>query len=507
MNKILLTTEVLKKGNKKISALYRHLKNKVHLYNLLDSLFFVWCYSRNYTFNLPFPNGFELPPDFPIDGNLFERRYKGVQEFELEFLTREFILHCHTRKTSRSLLHNNEVSILVNHLRFKFGEGISKEVDDSRDILLEFNRFAHRQFKWQNNYNSAVVLRNYKIYSDPKLSKLIHKEFGMSIYQILLIGFFVFQLSGNQFRIKLPIDWQNQLISSEMFESFLNHFSMSIEKAKQEMQETYRRDETILYSYNPLTSKPILTYKNSFICPLHLLLFHQITSGIYYFLVNKRGFQNAFGRSFEKYIGEVLKDVLRKSRIKIYPEQLYGKEHKRSSDWLLIDSESIVFIECKTKRLTFSSKSELNVKDGLENDLKKMASFITQIYKTYIDYSQGKYVNIAFDKTKVLYPLVVTLEPWYISMNIRIIPMLDNLIKAEFEHNQLPVYLLDEHPYQILSCRDFESDIQLMNQLGFKKYFSLNNEEKINLKKEFKFKEIFKGQFKKLFVDDLKKYR
>ena len=45
--------------NKAVFEIYRPLRNLLNGFNTLDSLYVIWGYSRNYTFNYDFPNDIE----------------------------------------------------------------------------------------------------------------------------------------------------------------------------------------------------------------------------------------------------------------------------------------------------------------------------------------------------------------------------------------------------------------------------------------------------------------
>jgi len=151
------------------------------------------------------------------------------------------------------------------------------------------------------------------------------------------------------------------------------------------------------------------------------------------------------------------------------------------------------------------SKSELDIKKGLESDLKKMASFIFQLYKTYIDYSKDKYPQLAFDSSKKFIPLVVTLENWYINLNPSILKILRDFVIENLKANNIDVALIDKFPYHIRSSEDFEKDIQLINSLGILGYFDkvIKNEIYAYIK-NFSYRNPFDGEFEKIFLEPLR---
>lgn len=495
----------MNKTNDFILGLYKPFRNQIRNYYLLDSLYLIWGYSRNFTFNLPFPIDIEKPSDFNPHNNIDHRRYRGIPEFEQEFLFKEFILNCDTVPTKKTLKHKDKLAKLINYLRFSLNDEIDKHYTIKSDFFLEFNRMAHRQFIWQTGYNQNVIFRHYKIYSNAEVAPLIFKKFNLTTWELFILGFFFFRWTGEHFRTKLPFTSKISLLTNDMIETFFKHFSITIEQAKKELKECQEMNENLFYSYNPLLARPILIYQNTFSCPIQLLLFWQITSGIYYSIVKEPGFENAFGNSFQSYIGEVLYKCCNQAKLEIKEEKKYGKEEKRTTDWIVTDDNAVLFIECKTKRMTIVSKSELNIEKGLELDLKKMSLFITQLYKTYLDYREGKYPHLTFDPSKKFIPLVATLEPWYINMNPKILGLLKNFVVENLIANNIDASIIDKFPYHIRSSEDFEKDIQLINSLGILGYFNKIETNELNdYIQDFNYSNVFEGDFEKIFVEPLR---
>ena len=159
-----------------------------------------------------------------------------------------------------------------------------------------------------------------------------------------------------------------------------------------------------------------------------------------------------------------------------------------------------MFIECKTKRITLLSKSELDPAKGLEKDLKKMAEFICQLYKTYHDYVAGLYPQIEFNRTKQFVPLVVTLEEWYIGYHHIISDTLRDYVTSALTDKAIDPAIIDRFPYFTMSCSDFEKNIQVINTYGIRTYFNAIRERNIDdLTNGFTYKVWHKEEFKTLF--------
>lgn len=493
--------------NNQIFFAYKPFRNQLRKYNLIDSIYVIWAFSRNLTFDLPIPNDIEVTREFRFS-SIEERRFNGLPEFELEYLLREIIINCSDIQKKDSLKQRKTLAKTVNYLRKTFSEEVSKhsflKIGKEEDAFLELNRMAHRQFLWQLGYNQNIIFRNFKIYSNKAIEELVMKKLGLTTLEIFILGFCFFKVTADVFSLKLPYKSNVAAISDEKIALFLSHFCIRLDKVKEELKDAQEMNENIFYSYNPLRSKPILIYENRIICPIQLMLFWQITNVLYYSIVNEPGFENGFGNSFQNYVGEVLNKCCTNSLLNIVPEEKYGKEEKRTTDWILFDDKAILFIECKTKRMTVISKGELDITKGLVSDIKKMAKFIIQLYKTYLDYQQNKYPTIKFDKEKKFVPLVLTLENWFINLNPTIIKILNEYVIEEFDKNNLDKSLLAEFPYHIRSSDDFEKDIQIINEIGIFEYFEkITKHELHDYIQKFKYNNIFEDEFEKIIMEPM----
>ena len=380
--------------NQDVFELYRPLRNQLSRFNLLDSLFVIWGYSRNYTFNYEFPRDIEMPQGFnPSEPNLNTRKYRGLFDHEMEFLLKEIIINCDICKTKYSLREVKHFAKLMNYYRSGLSDGISKKYSTVDNILLEYKRIAHSQFKWQLGHNRSDIFKYYQIYTDPILSKIIEAKLNLTVQQLFLIGFLFYMRTGKHFKTQLPLISNVKALTNEMIEIFIKHFSIKLEDAKIELKKFQQINENIFYSFNPLMAKPLLIENNNILCPIPILVFWQITNGIYYSIHSEDEFDSAYGNAFQTYADNVLQKSFTNSKIKIYPEEKYGKPERSTTDIIVTDDESILFIECKTKRMRFDSKYSVE-KEILEKDLKKMAVFVTQVYKTYLDYCENLYPSM-----------------------------------------------------------------------------------------------------------------
>ena len=85
------------------------------------------------------------------------------------------------------------------------------------------------------------------------------------------------------------------------------------------------------------------------------------------------GFSQAFGPSFQNYVGEVLAATTRDSTATFLAEEKYqvGKNRKDSVDWIVEDDTATLFIECKTKKVRYEAKVALTDTVALNEGFRK----------------------------------------------------------------------------------------------------------------------------------------
>ena len=188
---------------------------------------------------------------------------------------------------------------------------------------------------------------------------------------------------------------------------------------------------------------------------------------VFYEICKKPGFDNAFGDAFQRYVGLVIERGTHPENTRFYPEAQYwvGKDSKKIVDWIVDQHGSAIFVEAKTKRLAHQAKVEIINEEILPIELDKLAAMVVQTYKSIFDYKAGYYPHYPFDPSRKIYPVIVTLEDWFL-----IGPKLANKLKADvirrLEQEALPIAIVDEMPYSVCAIHEFEQAIQVMDRAG-----------------------------------------
>jgi hypothetical protein len=451
-----------------IFSVYKPLRNHLRKCSISDSLRLVREYSQNLQFrNSDFSPDIEVAKEY-LDKDIVQK-IRWLSECKLEILAKEIILNSSETITGEKTLRKwNYLVGAVNKIHDLEGE-ISKNYFDVSNVKRELFRMAHTQFPWQiESPNTGLLARYYKIYSYPKLDAILKNTIGLSTKEFYFIGMIVASPFFQNIALSYPPRIEIEGVIQESIDKFLKHFSLDLKSLKSKLRSEQNMNENYFHAFSSLRGYPLIKMdyngKDSLVCPIPTLLFWRMTNGLYYEVVDKENFDKAFGEAFQKHIGECIKASCKNPKIKFYPEESFidGKKRKDTIDWLIEDKDCIIFVECKGKRLTMPSKTELLVGDKFEEDLDKMADFVVQTYKTIRDYTENKYPEYKYQKEKTVCPFVITLEDWHL-FDEKI--LLREKIKEKMLKANIPVKWLNEIPYTICSAQEFEELIQIIQKL------------------------------------------
>lgn len=458
-----------------IYNLYKPLRNYLKQFSLIDSLAVIRAYLQYMQFNI------NLPEDIHTDNSFLQAKSKyerGVYEWRLETLVKEIIINAETTtlsKTFRDWRYFSNALIklcdLENNINIHY-----KNVFEQQ-ILIELFRSSHRQFPWNTHPNTILLNRYYKVFSHPKIDFIIQKHTGLTTKELYIIGLALTGAYLDYFSLSYPPELQILGITQEKIDKFLKHFSTDMESIKKQITNLQSYDYDYAYTLNPLSITPIIRTKiygkDSIIAPVPTLLFKRFTEGIYYEICNDSNFDIPFGRSFQSYIGEVIDKSNTTEKYQCIKESEYyiGRNRKDTIDWFVFDDTANLFIECKTKRLKVASKNKLEDMTVLDKDLDLMADFIVQVYKTIVDYKNDFYLDNK-NNNKTCFPLILTLEDWYVFGDKIIIDTIDEKVKNKLIEKQIDLKITLEEPYTICSSAEFNKLMQIINYIDIKKFMS-----------------------------------
>jgi len=501
----------IKEQDSQVFKLYKPLRNHLRKISLPDSLYVLWAYIQHLQFNNPIPPTIEVLPEIVLTENKISKMFF---EWELETLVREVIINSEESKFAPETLRKwKYFARAINKLKDLENE-ITKKFIDETNILTEFHRIAHREFSWQSRLNQQYIARYFKIFNYTPLDNIIQSVIGLTTQELYLIGMLLFGSYKDNFALFIPptiIDIPE--ITQESLDKIFNHFSCDLDGLKKKLLDEQEINEKFVYAYSSLRKYPIIKMKyqdkDSLVCPLPTLLVWRLTNGIYYEICGKRNFSNKFGKSFQNYVGEVIEKG--NNKVEVYPEKEYldGKDRKDTVDWIIDEGDSAIFIECKTKRITVPAKTEIKSEEELKKDLDFMADFIVQVYKSIGDYFNNKYPSFKFKTNRKIFPLIVTLENWYL-WGDKLLGELKTKVIEKLRATSLPLAWLSEMPYSVCSIQDFEIMVQIMEKVGIKTFIEKKVYDKD--KKKWGFRPFIINKFPKenksvrfLFTDDFDK--
>lgn len=433
--------------------LYKPLRNRLRSLSLLPSLLGVYRLAQFTQFSAPLPQelrypGFGLTTPLRI----------GLHEWTLELLAREIILNA-PDAGPRAMTTWNEYAVLANLVRDIENEIWGRALDGPALIEYEMVRIAHRQFPWQLRPNTRLIASYFKLYSNPRLAELMMAAFGMTAREYFQIAM---SLSGHfleQPLMRTPVRNNVNAVPQATVDQLVGRISLSLGELRDRIRQAQTYNINWAYLFDPLRTWPMIDLGGGrLFCPMPTLLLWRMTEGVYFDLVPHRQlFDRNFGLAFQDLIGEVITAADQDGRLQLFPEARYGtrKRPRDSADWIIQDVTASIFLECKASRLKAQAKVDINDTATIDGEVDRLAGFVVQLYDTMSDALSGAYAHWRPDGRPV-YPLVVTLDEWLPSGR-SLIHRLEDKVREGLQQRDIPLKLLEEHPFTLCSLYEFEA--------------------------------------------------
>ncbi len=451
---------------------YHQLISLIRNLDRRESVYVIWAYTQI----LQFPD-FRMPNDIEV-ARAFqdaEPRQTIVSEWSLEILAREVLKHA-GEVARRGLTLRNWATLAeaMNLLRELEGE-LYNEFNQPEQIHLELMRITHQQFAWQRDqWNEQFLLRYYKIFGAPALNDMCLQQTGLTVQKLLLIGTFYIGHFAEDFFCSRALNIEVPDLTQADIDRFLALASCRQTQLARLLRAEHNLDEQFKYRYSSVRQYPVVQIsfngQDQLVCPQPTLLFWRFTQGLYYEIQGIRGFPLAFGSSFQSYIGEVLEARVANEQLALVAETAYhvGRNRKDTVDWIVCEGDdAALFVECKTKRLTWNSKAGLTDLAALAQDIRKLAGAVFQLYKTVLDYEVGNYPNLPFEPRREIFPVVVTLEDWLLfghDLPARLFDATRTLLVTNGYSDEI----ISRLPVTIMSAEEFETTAGLINSMGIR---------------------------------------
>ena len=439
------------------------LRNALRQLDLNDTLGVIRAYSAFRTLRTRTP----FPSDMEVASAVYSNEWV-ILPWEMEILAREAIIVCNSQLTpNRTARKWNTFSNLVEKLR-GVDVYIFQYLVRDENILQEVTvRLAHQQFKYQTELPSQTSLVRYsRIFGHASIEPIVQTKFGLSPQQLFTIGAGLWSKYTSQYLgINYPLDnLALDGITAADYDTFMQFFSLSMDEMKQRLIAERRLDDTFMYQFHALQSHPLilttLDRHPAHICPMPTLLFWRITSGLFYDLINERGFDQVFGKSFQDYIGHMLEKTFDATSVNVYPEE--PDIRPRRADWVIDQRSSFMLIECKTKRMSIGARTTIQDDNELRAQLEIVGEAVVQSYQTLEAYKNGRYRSqrYLYDPAKYPFICVVTLENWRL-MGPQL-KMLREIVKEKLLHVGLDSELMQQAPFVICSANEMEEFAYLL---------------------------------------------
>lgn len=448
---------------------YRLVRNQLRRLEQRESLAVIWAYSQFLQLR-----GFRLPRDIEVD-----RRFRDanlpqgmIGEWTLELMAREVIRHTEPAADRGRTMRTWATFAWIAQALKDLEDQIYAETSEPAQIHLELMRLSHRQFIWQQQRpRTQQFVRYYKLFDTPEINAVCNEVLGLSVREVCHVGLLLFGAFGDNPRTLRNMTIEVSGLTREHFNSFFAFTSLTFEQLRSKLKAEHGLDGACPHRSSALREFPLvrLRYRGTeeIACPIPTLLFWRFTGGLYYSLIRRPEFANHFGRSFQNYAGGVLAARITAETMQVMPEREYqaGRLRKDTVDWIVADGESALFLECKTKRLTWASKIDLNDLTNLESDIRKLAESVVQVYRTISGYREGLYPQLPFVVERTIFPLVVTLEDWFF-FGSELPDRLDVEVRGQMEQSGLPAGWLETMPYSVMSLDELETASGIISSVG-----------------------------------------
>jgi hypothetical protein len=447
-----------------MNEIYKRLKQRLASVNLESALVAVWHYYQHIA------KGAMLPPSLRGLSNIKDT----LQVWQLLLLLREVVRSCRLdAKTAfcyETFAHSmNDITDIIGALDAQR----MKDVGDVDQILRDINSLAHQQFRFQKELDVPAMLRYFRVFGSKDIDALLEKKLGLNFAQCY---FFMLRLVSN-------FDKQPGIVNNQGYEDFGISFesatrlydwiSCSTEDLRLKLVSSDKLDANWALTWNPLEAVPLIRHDSMhperMYCPIPSLVWHKLGSGLFYDLVNEKGFSQVYGNAFERYVGEFARSQLPGPLFGVSAAKPYivAKQRKDGADWMIDDSDAAIFVECKTKRISHAAKLVDN-DVALREQLGFLADAVVQLYKNIEDARLG--LNEWDPLAKRVYPLIVTLESWYL-FSPAVKSDLNLLVASKLADAGLNTQLVADIPFTIASCQEYEWLVLAIRKNGINSLF------------------------------------
>lgn len=447
---------------------YKPLRNLTEKLHLTKSLVDIWQLYQNIERDIA------IPQEFAALNNGIASLKGIVHPWELDILTREIILNAGSAER-KNLLKKSDLAAAINIIR-KLADNQSAQ-DLEKTIFQEMHRIIQQQFPWQRN-STLSLCRYLCIYSDPDVEAILKKNTGISAFQFYFLGMALLAAFYRKPFYDPQQSFKEFGISDKQRNMFLNRITIDLKTLRQRTKDVQEYNENWSYTINPLLKTPLIMAningKILLSCPIPSYLLKRFSEGLFFDIAEAADFSEPYGKAFEKYIGYVANILVDNTKLSIEKPETYfvKRQKKEGADWYIYDDSSALIIECKTKGLKLKARYEIN-ESALNDEISILAKSIVQTYKNINDIK----LNLTNweHKGRNLYPITVTLADWFLFAP-KNFETLENSVKEQLTLAKIPISIIQESPYTVMSAQEFETMIQIINKVGLEEFVKKKND-------------------------------
>jgi hypothetical protein len=337
---------------------------------------------------------------------------------------------------------------------------------------------GHQQIGNFDAVNHAYIGRYWSLFKRAPMEPILHSAYGMTAAEYLLLVMGIFTLYTQRYEWNPSQALSPLEIPALPMDQTLAKFVATPAVIRREALRNARYDESWEYTFNPVTSKPLVQLSSKepglYACPRPQLLVRRMLAGSFFDLVNVPGYATAVGDASEELVGDLIRKASPNLGLHKPLHYLVGKNLRHGCDWIAFSTTSDIFIECKSARISLEAKVAKDAED-VERGMKRLADAVAQNYSNINDVLLGR-SGYSWRNCKA-YALVVTLEDWVLFSPTASSTLL-KLVEEKVIANGLPLSILQAIPYTVLSVRDLPDLMAACEDEGIEAVMEEKNSDK-----------------------------
>lgn len=276
----------------------------------------------------------------------------------------------------------------------------------------------------------------------------------------------------------------------------LNELIIDADEFKKLYEPIHKWRDVSFVNFNFLHRYPFIKYQNNIYIPYWPAITYAVTKSLMFDITKgNNDLKSDIGKyAFEDYIFHITKLTKSNESCSVVKEFIYNKEHKRTSDIMVIDKNDVLLIEVKFMNYRLSLRHfDENAIDYTES---RMVECIEQVYKNTIAIKSGEVKhNLLPEKLNDIIGIIVVLDDYYMDVEsiydtaVKKISVYDKTITSRILKETIcftSLYVFERIVYYAsTNLVGFYHDIlKVKKQYNFWEYVSEDNSQKggINMK-------------------------